>query len=39
VSGFVTSTAAAVERQSAVTESISATMRTAAEQATRLWAA
>lgn len=39
VSGYVTSTAAAVEEQSAVTESISVSMQAAAEQAVRLWAA
>ncbi len=39
VSAFVTSTAAAVEEQSTVTESISANMQTATEQAARLWAA
>jgi len=39
VSTFVTSTAAAVEEQSAVTETISSNMQTAAEQASRLWAA
>jgi methyl-accepting chemotaxis protein len=39
VSEFVTSTAAAVEEQSAVTETISANMQSAAEQAGRLWAA
>ncbi len=39
VSGFVTSTAAAVEQQSTVTETISSNMQSAAEQAVRLWAA
>ena len=39
VSAFVTSTAAAVEEQSTVTESISANMQTATKQAARLWAA
>ena len=39
VSQFVTSTASAVEEQSVVTGSISSTMRTAADQATLLWAA
>ena len=39
VNGFVTSTTAAVEEQSTVTQSISVNMRTAAEQAVKLWAA
>jgi methyl-accepting chemotaxis protein len=39
VNAFVTSTAAAVEEQSTVTETISANMQTAAEQSGRLWAA
>ena len=39
VSGFVTSTTAAVEEQSAVTGSISSNMQTAAQRAAGLWAA
>ena len=39
VSEFVTSTTAAVEEQSAVTESISANMQSAAQRAGNLWAA
>ena len=39
VSQFVMSTTAAVEEQSAVTETISANMQTAASKATNLWAA
>jgi methyl-accepting chemotaxis protein len=39
VSAFVTTTAAAVEEQSAVTETISGNIQSAAEQASHLWAA
>jgi len=39
VSEFVTSTSAAVEEQSTVTETISANMQTAAQRAANLWAA